>query len=185
VTRPSVSVFAGCLPQRDDELGLAREVGLVLAPLAGEVRMGGYNGLMEELAAACTAAGGVVVAPRLAGRDEWGAMNPHVSSVVECATPGERLDYYLSADILLALPGGVGSLYELAAALWYTTTYGQKPVLLLGERCRELYELLVGDGWIVETPTRPIDHIVVLDGPRELEAALRVSVEAMSVRRTS
>lgn len=173
MSKPSVAVFAGCVPQAPDELTLARDIGRVLAPLAQDVRMGGYNGLMEELAKACADAGGIVIAPRLAGTEHWGAMNAYVGDIVDCGTPGERLEYYLSADIIVGLPGGVGSLYELAAALWHTTTYGRKPVFLLGARCHALYRQLVEDRWIVETPTRPADHVVLLAGADELQSAVR------------
>jgi predicted Rossmann-fold nucleotide-binding protein len=53
MTLPTVSVFAGCVSQADDEVTLARDVGRILAQLTCEVRLGGYNGLMEDLAGAC------------------------------------------------------------------------------------------------------------------------------------
>lgn len=167
------TVFAGCRSMEADELPLAAEIGRVLGSLTREVRLGGYNGLMEEVAKHVELAGGRVVAPLLRESDAWGPMNPHVHEVVPCANPSERMDFYLSADLIVALPGGVGALYEIAAALWHTTSYTPIPVWLVGRRCQRLHDLLTKDEWIVRTPTRPTEHIKLLHDGADLAASLR------------
>jgi orotate phosphoribosyltransferase len=167
-----VTVFAGCLPFDKEEEALAAAVGRVLGKHRIELRHGGYNGLMEIVAAACRDAGGHVRAPLIVGVP-WGEMNPSVHEVVVCHTPAERLRFYLDADVLVALPGGVGTVYEIAAALWHTTSFEAKPLWLLGRRSARLLEVLQRDRWIVATSTRPTAHIELLDSAEELDSRLR------------
>lgn len=167
-----VTVFAGCRPFEKDELPLAAELGRALGPVASEVRLGGYNGLMEEVSKHVAAAGGRVVAPLLDHSEAWGPMNPHVHQVVRCATPSERMNFYLECDLIVALPGGVGTLYEIATALWHTTNFASTPIWFIGHKCRLLYDLLVEHEWIVQTPTRPTGHIRLLRDAEEFTASL-------------
>jgi hypothetical protein len=160
------------MPKSDDEMLLAHAVGRALGGVTREVRLGGYNGLMEEVSRGVAEVAGRVVAPHLAATEVWGEMNQYVHEVVPCATPGDRINFYLAADAVIALPGGVGSLYEIAAALWHTTSYAPIPIWLLGRRCRSLYELLRDDGWLVETPTRSTAHIELLRDDTELAQRL-------------
>jgi predicted Rossmann-fold nucleotide-binding protein len=70
-----------------------------------------------------------VTAITLADRPDWGELNPFVTTTVYVLTMGERLHAYLDdADLVVAMGGGVGTLHELTAALYYATTIRSLPV---------------------------------------------------------
>ncbi|MEU8952382.1 DNA transporter [Streptomyces sp. NPDC048489] len=117
---------------------------------------GGYNGLMEAAARGAARHGVSVTAVTLAERSDWGAFNPYVTAAVYAPTMGERLHAYLDdADLVVA----VGTLHELAAALYYATTIRPLPVRLLGPTACRLGASLRAEGWLTESPTRPLGFL--------------------------
>jgi predicted Rossmann-fold nucleotide-binding protein len=81
---------------------------------------------------------GVTVAPWL-GRL---APNPYLSEERSAQTLFERLEALVESDGLIALPGGAGTLGEVALAwnLRQTELMPAKPVILVGEEWRRLAE---------------------------------------------
>lgn len=128
-------VFCGSSTGSDpNHLAAALELGTTLAKGGvGVVYGGGAVGLMGALADACLAAGGEVVGviPRGLFRREIG--HAGLTELVEVASMHERkaLMYDL-ADGFVALPGGLGTLEELAEVLtWNQLGILSKPVALL------------------------------------------------------
>jgi hypothetical protein len=91
---------------------------------------------------------------------------------------GERLHAYLDhADLVVAMGGGVGTLHELTAALYYATAIRTLPVRLLGPTAAQLGDFLREQRWLVETPTRPLGFLrTVPDVP-----ALAADLEELAV----
>jgi len=120
--------FAGVVPPASEE-PLAEAAGAVLVQAGYALRYGGCNGLMEAAARGATRHGVPVTAITLTNRPDWGELNPFVTTTVYVLTMGERLHAYLDdADLVVAMGGGVGTLHELTAALYYATTIRSLPV---------------------------------------------------------
>jgi len=129
-------VFCGASPGRDPGyLALARSVGRGLAEHGiGVVYGGGRVGLMGALADAALAAGGEVtgvIPRRLVDRE---LAHPGLTELYVVDTLHERKAKMADvADGFIALPGGLGTLEELAeVASWAQLDLHTKPIGLLG-----------------------------------------------------
>lgn len=131
----SVCVFCGSSKGRADGYGtLAQDVGKLLAAEGIELVYGGGRiGLMGMVADSCMAAGGTVtgVIPKGLFSEEVGHLG--LTQLHEVATMHERKKLmYDLADGFIGLPGGLGTLEEVAeAATWAQLGLHSKPVVLL------------------------------------------------------
>ncbi|MBT2541892.1 LOG family protein [Streptomyces sp. ISL-44] len=157
--------FGGVVPASTEEENLAEEIGRALAQAGYALLHGGYNGLMEAAARGAASQGTAVTAVTLAGKhDEWGAFNPHTTTSVHLPDLGARLQHYLeSADLIVAMGGGVGTLHELTAALYYATTVRPVPICISGPTALRLLAFLREEKWLYETPTRPLGFLTIAD----------------------
>lgn len=153
--------FGGVIPASPGEERLAEQVGMALAGAGFGLMHGGYNGLMEACARGAAAKGGTVTAVTLADKHaEWGAFNPHVTDEVHLPDLGARLNHYLdAADLVVAMGGGVGTLHELTAAVYYAGTIRPVPVWVTGRTALGLLVFLRRNKWLFETPTRPLGFL--------------------------
>jgi len=131
-----ICVFCGASPGDDPAYAaLARSVGTRLAGRGiGVVYGGGRVGLMGELSDAALAAGGEVIGviPRaLVDRE---LAHPGATEMRVVSTLHERKAGMAElADAFIALPGGLGTLEELAEVLsWAQLELHAKPIGLLG-----------------------------------------------------
>ncbi|MCM2579739.1 LOG family protein [Streptomyces meridianus] len=150
--------FGGVVPASAAEEKLAEDIGRALAQAGYALLHGGYNGLMEATARGASSQGTTVTAVTLTGKhDEWGAFNPHSTLSVHLPDLGARLNHYLDhADLVVAMGGGVGTLHELTAALYYATTIRPVPICLAGRTALRLLAFLREEKWLYETLTRPL-----------------------------
>ncbi|GAA1942960.1 LOG family protein [Kitasatospora viridis] len=153
--------FGGVVPSSANEEAMAEEIGRSLAQAGYQLLHGGYNGLMEAAARGAASQGATVTAVTLIGKhDEWGAFNPHATMSVHLPDLGARLNHYLDhADLVVAMGGGVGTLHELTASLYYATTIRPVPVCLAGPAAARLLDFLHHERWLYETPTRPLGFL--------------------------
>lgn len=157
--RPTATFFGGVVPASEHEEQLAYGIGAALGKAGLVLRHGGYNGLMEEAARGAATAGGQVVAVTLTNVD-WGEFNPHITDAVRLSTMGERLHRFLDdTDLVVAMGGGVGTLHELTAALWYSGNIRPVPVWLAGDTALRLLTFLKVERWLFESPTRPLGFL--------------------------
>jgi uncharacterized protein (TIGR00730 family) len=131
----SVCVFCGSSTPPDVRYrDVARDLGVLLAQRGiGLVYGGGRAGLMGELADAALSQGGRVTGVIPAGLFSREIGNTGVTELHEVASMHERkqLMYDLS-DAFVALPGGLGTLDELAeVTAWSQLGLHAKPVVLL------------------------------------------------------
>ncbi|MFI6444885.1 LOG family protein [Kitasatospora sp. NPDC050543] len=166
--------FGGVVPASAEEEKLAEEIGRALAQAGYSLLHGGYNGLMEAAARGASSQGAAVTAVTLIGKhDEWGAFNPHATLSVHLPNLGARLNHYLEhADLIVAMGGGVGTLHELTAALYYATTVRPVPVYLAGPTALRLLAFLCEERWLFETPTRPLGFLTVTESADAFRAHL-------------
>jgi uncharacterized protein (TIGR00725 family) len=118
----------------DPEWEDARALGAALAARGATVVTGGYGGLMAAAAQGAAAAGGHVVGLPMRA---WTHLAPdHACRELRWAGGyPERLGALLACDAVVALPGGVGTLSELAVAWAAAQTEGDAPVVVvMGER---------------------------------------------------
>jgi uncharacterized protein (TIGR00730 family) len=131
----TVGVFCGSSSGRGDRyVEAARGLGALLAEeQVGLVYGGGRVGLMGELADACLASGGHVVGVIPAGLFRREVAHRGVSELHEVASMHERKALmYDRSDGFVALPGGLGTLDELAeVATWSQLGLHAKPLVLL------------------------------------------------------
>ncbi|MEU3748131.1 MULTISPECIES: LOG family protein [Streptomyces] len=153
--------FGGVRPTSAEEEKLAEEIGQALAQAGYQLLHGGYNGLMEAAARGASSEGVPVTAVTLIDkRDEWGAFNPYATTSVHLPDLGARLNHYLDhADLVVAMGGGVGTLHELTAAMYYATTIRPIPIFLAGAAALRLLAFLREEKWLYETSTRPLGFL--------------------------
>lgn len=173
-TRTAV-FFGGVVPASPVEERLAEEVGTALAAEGFALAHGGYNGLMEAAARGAAAEDGRIRAVTLADkRAEWGSFNAHVTEAVHLPSLGARLDHYLdSADLVIAMGGGVGTLHELTAAIYYAGSIRPVPVWLIGPTALRLLAFLRQEKWLYESPTRPLGFLTSIASAAQFAVRLR------------
>jgi len=184
--RPTATFFGGVVPASEQEERLAYGIGVGLGGAGLALQHGGYNGLMEEAALGAATAGAHVVAVTLTNID-WGELNPHVTEAIRLSTMGERLHRFLDdTDLVVAMGGGVGTLHELTAALWYSGNIRPVPVWLAGDTALRLLTFLKAERWLFESPTRPLGFLREVPDlatfERELSALLHDRDERESLR---
>lgn len=180
VVHPTATFFGGVVPASEQEEQLAYGVGAALGAAGLVLQHGGYNGLMEQAAHGAAAQGASVVAVTLADVD-WGEFNPYVTSAVCLPTMGERLHQFLDdTDLVVAMGGGVGTLHELTAALWYAGNIRPVPVWLTGKTARRLSAFLRTERWVFESPTRPLGFLREIPDLTTFERELSTLLRARS-----
>jgi uncharacterized protein (TIGR00725 family) len=154
-------IGSGDPEKRSDRL--AEEVGRLLASHGAVLVCGGLSGIMEAVSRGSKSAGGVTIGI-LPGSDKKDA-NPHIEYPIPTGMGVARNVLIVRAsDAIIALPGGVGTMSEIALAL----NIG-KPVIDLGS-------------WNIEGTyqARSADEAVAA----ALEKAARSTREAATVRPT-
>ena len=100
---------------------------------------GGYQGTMTASASAVRRAGGTAIGVPCANLEDAIAYE-HFDLVFPATDHWERLRILIEvADAFIILPGGIGSIVEIAAALWSTDRgFGsRRPMLFLGNHWKE------------------------------------------------
>jgi uncharacterized protein (TIGR00725 family) len=158
--RPIATFLGGCVAASAEEEALAYGAGRRVGELGFTFQHGGYNGLMEHAARGAAGTDARIVAVTLRGKEEWGAFNRYVTETIYAKDMGARLAQLIGrADVIVAMGGGVGTLHELTAALWYAGNIRPVPVVLLGPTAYRLARFLRQDRWLYESPTRPLNFL--------------------------
>jgi uncharacterized protein (TIGR00730 family) len=147
-----VTVFGSArLGEDTDEYVEARRLGRMLAERGHVIVSGGYGGIMEAVSRGAHEIGGQVVGVTVAPWVGRLSPNPYLSEERSAQTLFERLEALVESDGLIALPGGAGTLGEVALAwnLRQMDLMPAKPVILVGEPWRHMIaafeELLIVD----------------------------------------
>ena len=160
----------------------ARALGAALAERGWTVLTGGYGGLMGAVAEGAQAAGGHTVGLPMTA---WEHLTPHAANAELrwSADYAERIAHLLSADVAVALPGGVGTLAE-ASLIWAAaqTEPGAARLVLVGEAWRRLLDqlgrtfVIASDDLTIPTVADEVNDIVdaverALAAPRQNSGA--------------
>jgi uncharacterized protein (TIGR00725 family) len=126
----------------------ARALGAALGSAGWTVMTGGYGGLMAATAQGAAESGAAVVGLPMTS---WVGLEPssYVSELRWSEDYAERLTHILSADVVIALPGGIGTLAE-ATVVWSAlqTEPGAARLVLYGAAWQRLVQAF-GDELVV------------------------------------
>jgi uncharacterized protein (TIGR00730 family) len=141
--KPIIAVFGSSAPQPDsDAYSEARRVGYLLAEAGFAVATGGYGGTMAAVSQGAAEAGGRVIGVTSSHMEKWRPTPPNmwVAEEIRHASQRDRLIHLvMNNDGMLALPGGIGTLSEVALAwsLMQTGEMPERPLVLLGPLWRD------------------------------------------------
>ncbi len=127
------------MPPTDPEYVRAQYLGRLLAEAGYAVMTGGYFGSMEAVSKGARLAGGHVIGvtvSRFEGPGKRSGPNAYIDQVVRYESLRDRLLHLVDhCDAAVALPGGIGTLSEIAL-MWsflQTDEVRHKPFVLLGD----------------------------------------------------
>jgi uncharacterized protein (TIGR00730 family) len=157
----NVTVFGGSSLSPDrDEYYEAMRLGRLLANSGYTVLTGGYMGTMEAVSRGAAEAGGHTIGVTCEEIERWrdSRANPWVQEEWKRTTLLERMTSLMeSGEVLIALPGGAGTLAEISLA-WNrlaVKSLSPRPLILIGEGWRLLFETFFR---AQETYIRPTDR---------------------------
>ena len=181
--RPVIAVFGSSSPQPGSAAyETAREVGRLLAQRGYAVATGAYGGTMAAVSQGAAEAGGhvigatsdVIEAYRGSGPNQW------VQEAVRFSNLRDRLTYLVTVnDGMITLPGGIGTLSEMALAwsLLQVSEIAPRPLVLLGQMWQDTVSAFVQPEYVHErhmrllrcvlTPVEAVEtlHELRLTGP--------------------
>ena len=156
--------------QGDPVYSLALETGRLLAGAGFAVANGGYGGTMLAAAQGASEAGGEIIGVTCSAF-RAGA-NKYVTHEIVTGSLDERLDTLIElGQAYIALPGGTGTLLELAK-VWELRNKGflkvDKPIILMGSFWKALVDLVIKQdsdcGWSIKSVEGPDEAVSFLAG---------------------
>lgn len=141
-----LTIFGGSAPRRGtDPYQQAFELGRLAAESGWAIATGGYIGTMEAASRGAGQAGGEVIGVTADRIESWREVTPNrwITREIRCTTLKERLTRLIElGDAFIALPGGVGTLSEVALSwsLIQTEEIQARPMVLVGGRWRRTLE---------------------------------------------
>ncbi len=136
-----VAVYGGAAPKSGEPAyEEARQLGFLLAKAGHTVMTGGYIGVMEAASRGAHEAGGHVIGVTCIQLEEWRKVkaNAWVKEEWQYQTLRERMYTLIDAcDAAIMMPGGVGTLAELAV-MWNEEIISIKAPRIM---------VMVGEGW--------------------------------------
>ncbi len=141
-----VTVFGGAQPRPGDEAyQQALRLGALLGSAGYTVLTGGYIGTMEAVSRGAAENGGHVIGVTCEEIEAWRPLraNPWVQEEIHFKTLRQRLFALIeNCDAAVVMPGGVGTLAELAE-MWshlQTGSIPPRPLILVGVRWRNVLD---------------------------------------------
>jgi len=147
----NISVFGGSQPKEGDSAYTeAQELGKLLAQRGHTVLTGGYIGTMEAVSRGANEAGGHVVGVTCEDIETWRAVRPNqwVKEERREKTLIGRLQVLIEGcDAALALPGGAGTLTEVALMwnLMIVESLPRRPLILIGSGWQSTFDQFFKD----------------------------------------
>ena len=158
-----ISVFGGSQPKEaEPAYAEARELGKLLAERGHTVLTGGYIGTMEAVSRGAREAGGHVIGVTCEDIETWRAVKPNswVMEEIRKKTLIERLHTLIhESDAALALPGGAGTLTEIALMwnLMIVESLHRRPLILVGRGWQSTFDQFFRElGSYMTAPQREI-----------------------------
>jgi uncharacterized protein (TIGR00730 family) len=144
-----ITVFGGSSPKPGEKAYLeAYRLGELIGGAGHTVLTGGYMGTMEAVSRGAFESGGKVIGVTCDQIEVWRPQPPNgwIQEEMRFPTLRERLYALIeNSDSVLVLPGGVGTLAELAV-MWsqmQTRATRPRPMILVGEAWRDIFNDLI------------------------------------------
>ena len=144
-----ITVFGASNPQPGEpDYEQAHRLGTFLARAGYTVLTGGYMGTMEAVSRGAAEAGGHTIGVTCEEIENWrkATANPWVKEEWKKVTLKDRLHTLVeNCDAALALPGGIGTLAEIAI-MWSNLQVGilsPRPLILIGAGWKTTFEALL------------------------------------------
>lgn len=173
---PIISVFGSSRPSAGSEsYEQASEVGRLLALAGFGVATGGYSGTMEAVSRGAASAGGRVVGVASSRIETFrpGGLNQWVTESIRYETLRERVLHLVTENQgMIVLPGGVGTLSEMALA-WSFLQVGEiqpRPLILMGHLWRETMQAFIRDTYVPDAHAKLLSFA---DSPVEAVAIVK------------
>ena len=173
---PVVCVYGATTTDRHEaDYETAVTLGRLLAENGYSVMTGGYAGIMEAASRGAKEAGGYVIGVTASLFDAEGRRpNLFLDDVIKKETLTERLIHLVTkSDAAIAMPGGIGTLNEIALT-WSLMRVGEipmKPLLLMGEQWADVMQTLYGNGRYINQ--RDMHLFQVIRTPEQAISLLR------------
>ncbi|MEW6716320.1 MAG: LOG family protein [Chloroflexota bacterium] len=141
-----ITVFGGSTPKPGDPAyKQALHLGHLLGKEGYTVLTGGYIGTMEAVSRGAAEVGGQVIGVTCSEIEQWRPVGPNPWVKKENYYPSlmERLFALIEGcDVAIALPGGIGTLAEIAV-MWTNLQIGaipKRPLILVGSEWESTFE---------------------------------------------
>ncbi len=139
-----ITVFGSSLPRYGDkDYEEAYKLGRLLAECGFGVCTGGYQGVMDAVSRGASEGGGEAIGVTV---DKWGAArSKYLTKEIKCETLFERILKLVDlGDGYVILPGGTGTLLELAAVWEFMNKnlIGIKPAACHSRMWKEVIEIM-------------------------------------------
>ena len=175
MTQPVISVFGSAGPQPGSlAYEQARTIGRLLAEAGFAVATGGYSGVMSAVSQGAAEAGGHVIGVTCAQIEQFRplAANQWVKEEIKYEKLQDRLIHLvMQNDGIITLPGGIGTLSEMALA-WSFMQVGEmksRPHVVFGSLWQETIRAFVHPDYVrdshlellqfADTPDEAVAHI--------------------------
>lgn len=141
-----ITVFGGSAPKPNEPAYKeAYQLGQYIGEAGHTVLTGGYIGTMEAVSRGAAEAGGHVVGVTCDEIESWRSVGPNPWIIEEIRFPTVRERMYKlieDCDAAFALPGGVGTLAEIAVTWNQIQTHAMRPrpLILIGEGWKNMFE---------------------------------------------
>ena len=142
----NITVFGGSQPAEGSQAYItAYLLGKLLAEAGHIVLTGGYMGTMEAVSRGASEAGGHVIGVTCVEIERWrkAGANPWVKEERKMETLRQRLDGLIDGcDAAIALPGGPGTLTEIALTwnLMIVDAIRRRPLILVGHGWQSMFD---------------------------------------------
>ncbi len=166
-----VTVFGGAQPKPGQPAyEEAYRLGQLLGKDGHTVLTGGYIGTMEAASRGAQEAGGHVIGVTCEDIERWRAITPNgfIAEQLRFPTLSERLmALVFNCDAAVALPGGLGTLAEIAMYWNHLAieAFPPRPLILVGEGWRKTVEIFLAElgSYVAEKDQARLTFVATVD----------------------
>jgi uncharacterized protein (TIGR00730 family) len=168
-----VTVFgSSSVTARDPAYRDAFRLGRLLAQAGYTLCTGGYSGIMEAVSRGAVEAGGRAIGVTVTSWADRVRPNRWLTEEVAAPDLFQRIARMIAADAYVALPGGLGTLGEVALTwnLFQTQSIPRRPFVLVGPAWRAVLDCLAG---AVRIERRDLGLVRLVDRVDDVVDAIR------------
>lgn len=159
-----ITLFGASHPT-ESEYKQAYELGRKIGIKGFTLKNGAYGGTMEASAKGCREGGGVVIGVGVEGHNIDKMKNPNIynSHTIVKPNKNERISEMLNADVIIVLPGQIGTLEEMFISWVEAIVENKTPIIVVGEKMRCLIEYLFDNSFIRKQQLKYIKQVACIE----------------------